>query len=279
MSQATEKKTGRNDPCPCGSGRKFKKCCGYFGASPIVETWHATQQFYAAKIGNCPRGRPSLIRPRVICTKCGAIFQSQGIAIGGDVSGSFGNNIEDCPFCGGLAMMPPGFVDTAGETLTFLQAADLSLEARQRFAALLKDVYKQKLATNALEEEAVKIDERLAPVARKIAGADNPILGALLLIILTALSQCNFDVKLDIAEVLRAALDRSPAEIVRQVDRPSTQGDGERTQVDQKRGGEQHNSHRGDPAQGAEVEGPGDRTKRGPVPWRGAPVPKPKPKI
>ena len=21
-------KTGRNDPCPCGSGRKFKHCCG-----------------------------------------------------------------------------------------------------------------------------------------------------------------------------------------------------------------------------------------------------------
>jgi uncharacterized protein YecA (UPF0149 family) len=20
-------RTGRNDPCPCGSGRKFKKCC------------------------------------------------------------------------------------------------------------------------------------------------------------------------------------------------------------------------------------------------------------
>jgi hypothetical protein len=23
-------KTGRNDPCPCGSGRKFKKCCGRY---------------------------------------------------------------------------------------------------------------------------------------------------------------------------------------------------------------------------------------------------------
>jgi hypothetical protein len=23
-----EQKTGRNDPCPCGSGRKYKKCCG-----------------------------------------------------------------------------------------------------------------------------------------------------------------------------------------------------------------------------------------------------------
>ena len=21
-------KIGRNEPCPCGSGRKFKKCCG-----------------------------------------------------------------------------------------------------------------------------------------------------------------------------------------------------------------------------------------------------------
>ncbi len=23
-----ELKTGRNDPCPCGSGKKYKKCCG-----------------------------------------------------------------------------------------------------------------------------------------------------------------------------------------------------------------------------------------------------------
>ena len=22
------RKIGRNEPCPCGSGRKFKKCCG-----------------------------------------------------------------------------------------------------------------------------------------------------------------------------------------------------------------------------------------------------------
>ena len=25
--QRVEKKTGRNDPCPCGSGKKYKKCC------------------------------------------------------------------------------------------------------------------------------------------------------------------------------------------------------------------------------------------------------------
>ena len=26
-SQPDEKEPGRNDPCPCGSGKKYKKCC------------------------------------------------------------------------------------------------------------------------------------------------------------------------------------------------------------------------------------------------------------
>ena len=26
-----EKKIGRNEPCPCGSGKKYKKCCGKVG--------------------------------------------------------------------------------------------------------------------------------------------------------------------------------------------------------------------------------------------------------
>ena len=25
-------KIGRNEPCPCGSGKKYKKCCGASGA-------------------------------------------------------------------------------------------------------------------------------------------------------------------------------------------------------------------------------------------------------
>ena len=27
-------KVGRNDPCPCGSGKKYKKCCGMNQSSP-----------------------------------------------------------------------------------------------------------------------------------------------------------------------------------------------------------------------------------------------------
>ncbi len=28
IDMKTRKKIGRNDPCPCGSGVKYKKCCG-----------------------------------------------------------------------------------------------------------------------------------------------------------------------------------------------------------------------------------------------------------
>ncbi|MFQ5646995.1 MAG: SEC-C metal-binding domain-containing protein, partial [bacterium] len=28
VRKKAEEKTGRNDPCPCGSGKKHKKCCG-----------------------------------------------------------------------------------------------------------------------------------------------------------------------------------------------------------------------------------------------------------
>ncbi|MEI8371292.1 MAG: SEC-C metal-binding domain-containing protein [Planctomycetota bacterium] len=31
---ATPSKIGRNEPCPCGSGKKFKKCCGSRGPTP-----------------------------------------------------------------------------------------------------------------------------------------------------------------------------------------------------------------------------------------------------
>jgi uncharacterized protein YecA (UPF0149 family) len=28
VNLTTRMKVGRNDPCPCGSGKKYKKCCG-----------------------------------------------------------------------------------------------------------------------------------------------------------------------------------------------------------------------------------------------------------
>ncbi|MBR5520729.1 MAG: SEC-C domain-containing protein, partial [Oscillospiraceae bacterium] len=31
------KKIGRNDPCPCGSGKKYKHCHGRPGADPLPQ--------------------------------------------------------------------------------------------------------------------------------------------------------------------------------------------------------------------------------------------------
>ena len=28
VRKTSAQKVGRNDPCPCGSGKKYKKCCG-----------------------------------------------------------------------------------------------------------------------------------------------------------------------------------------------------------------------------------------------------------
>jgi SEC-C motif-containing protein len=39
---ATAESPSRNDPCPCGSGRKYKKCCGAPAAAPVspAQPWH-----------------------------------------------------------------------------------------------------------------------------------------------------------------------------------------------------------------------------------------------
>lgn len=50
-------KIGRNDPCPCGSGKKYKKCCGaltqhQIAADKDIDYFRLTQQIaYRGKIG------------------------------------------------------------------------------------------------------------------------------------------------------------------------------------------------------------------------------------
>ena len=60
------KKTGRNDPCPCGSGKKFKKCCeskmiaGKFMAHKVEGSG------LAAKITQAAGGISSFLKNRVV---------------------------------------------------------------------------------------------------------------------------------------------------------------------------------------------------------------------
>jgi len=59
-SQLNQKTPGRNDPCPCGSGKKYKKCCGA-GQSSVTRT---TQQhpLLASALSALEQGDPASAR-------------------------------------------------------------------------------------------------------------------------------------------------------------------------------------------------------------------------
>ncbi|MDH5649596.1 MAG: tetratricopeptide repeat protein, partial [Gammaproteobacteria bacterium] len=46
---------GRNDPCPCGSGKKYKKCCGIRAASPGQKS--STSEFFRQAQALMQKGR------------------------------------------------------------------------------------------------------------------------------------------------------------------------------------------------------------------------------
>jgi len=57
----TQKKTGRNDPCTCGSGRKYKQCCQKSASPPAASDRLPAEQIprtMQAAFINCQHGRP-----------------------------------------------------------------------------------------------------------------------------------------------------------------------------------------------------------------------------
>ena len=42
-------KIGRNDPCPCGSGKKYKNCCGRNGAARPAGPVNSIDKVHAAR--------------------------------------------------------------------------------------------------------------------------------------------------------------------------------------------------------------------------------------
>jgi SEC-C motif len=71
--RSTEKShTGRNDPCPCGSGRKYKKCC-----LDKNRAFSADSSLLApAKLG--PESLPRLWNERAMADDCGVLVQIMG---------------------------------------------------------------------------------------------------------------------------------------------------------------------------------------------------------
>ncbi len=54
------KRVGRNDPCPCGSGKKYKKCCFSKNAESTKKEFKTIYRFEAGSYGDVGRFMPSL---------------------------------------------------------------------------------------------------------------------------------------------------------------------------------------------------------------------------
>ncbi len=63
-------KAGRNDPCPCGSGKKFKKCCelkivrGRLSANRITSVNSSSPTLKASGLTSLFQNRLTAITPR-----------------------------------------------------------------------------------------------------------------------------------------------------------------------------------------------------------------------
>lgn len=53
-------KVGRNDPCPCGSGKKYKNCCMHHDEQVKAQRLAEEAQSQASRSGKPPRGQPTL---------------------------------------------------------------------------------------------------------------------------------------------------------------------------------------------------------------------------
>jgi len=76
------KKTGRNDPCPCGSGLKYKNCCGRRQAPAPVLYIHPSKQDIDLDPRSKPMGRPYGLIPVGVAALVNAL-RAQGIAVRG----------------------------------------------------------------------------------------------------------------------------------------------------------------------------------------------------
>src|ERR1700693_689295 len=66
-------KTGRNDPCPCGSGKKFKKCCGSEGLRAVgpveTEAYDPVEAFWYSRGELARQGCPRFLGDLLAATE------------------------------------------------------------------------------------------------------------------------------------------------------------------------------------------------------------------
>lgn len=80
---APKVKAGRNDPCPCGSGEKFKRCCGKVAEAVVVVEPTAAEVGQVVALLNGGRHREAEVRARDLLTRfprAGILWKALSVA-------------------------------------------------------------------------------------------------------------------------------------------------------------------------------------------------------
>ncbi len=68
-------KIGRNDKCPCRSGKKFKKCCGLLERAPRLETSQSPEQKMKVTLMDGVREiQADAVAKKAVCRELGVFF-------------------------------------------------------------------------------------------------------------------------------------------------------------------------------------------------------------
>lgn len=75
-------KVGRNDPCPCGSGKKFKKCCESkvtkrsIGAAQVLSEANKMSSFFQRHVTPLTPARVAAIPPAQLAQEAPLVDKS-----------------------------------------------------------------------------------------------------------------------------------------------------------------------------------------------------------
>jgi hypothetical protein len=68
-------KIGRNENCPCRSGKKFKKCCGLSGQTPVLNTQQSPEQkMKVTLMGGILEIQAEAVAKKSVCRELGVFF-------------------------------------------------------------------------------------------------------------------------------------------------------------------------------------------------------------
>jgi hypothetical protein len=117
-------KVGRNDPCPCGSGKKYKKCC----YPDATKAWRTASPHQSPAFTVQPAERPDPIDYHMVSSNGGKTWQRKPGLLAVQVIGTDPKDAD------------PAITGMIETVLSCVETADLTTSVRQGLVECVRDV-------------------------------------------------------------------------------------------------------------------------------------------